>query len=362
MHFFCALPGARELAILGIALLALSIIALTVYWVGCHQKQRISVPQPAEHAPIPFKEMIAQDKQTPIFEQDKLEKMPGEEERENQKSAEPDIKVDQPMLEVPVLDFTQIFGELENKTKNNLTYLPLNLASCRFEDILCPSHTHVNVLGSNSWNYLHANHVKLEGKHFIATQYPLQVELFWRMCQKTSLILDLTNSGDMKRGLIPYVPVQGEAKTYGNLNVALADQEEIGKVQAQLYHYTLRDKENAKHPLIIPRVHYEGWDDHCGITEDDLDELTVIMESHKQQSNQPVIVHCRAGMGRTGTLIVASVLLELINQKQVNSENLLETIFRLILEGRAQRGPAFVQNPQQLEALWKWSSRLLLKN
>ena len=230
-----ARPGARELAILGVALLALSIIALIVYWVECHQKQRINVQQPARPSPIPFKEMIAQDKQTDIFEEAKQEKISAEEEQENkkpaepgikveekednQKPAEPGIKVGQPILEAPALDFTKIFGELESKTKDNLSYVPLNLASCRFADILCPSHTHVRVLGSNSWNYLHANHVKLEGKHFIATQYPMQMELFWRMCQKTSLILDLTNSGDMKKGLIPYAPVQGEAKIYGNLIV-----------------------------------------------------------------------------------------------------------------------------------------------
>jgi protein tyrosine phosphatase len=109
----------------------------------------------------------------------------------------------------------------------------------------------------------------------------------------------------------------------------------------------------------IARLHYEGWNDFEGISEDDLDKLIAVIMNYQKDSSQPVIVHCRAGVGRSGTLIVACALMHLMKQKKVDSSNLMEHLYRLILEGRKQRGPNFVQQPLQFEALCRWSWRAL---
>lgn len=69
-------------------------------------------------------------------------------------------------------------------------------------------------------------------------------------------------------------------------------------------------------------------------------------------------VHCRAGMGRTGTLIVAVILKEKIERGEITPANLRESLLKIVLGLRKHRGSAFVQRSTQLNALVEYAQYL----
>ena len=268
--------------------------------------------------------------------------------------------------EGPAHNFKKLFSLLQSRTPEDIPSLPLNGVSCRFSDILCPIDTHVFVPGETELLYFHANHVKLEGLHCIATQYPLyeQTPFFWRACQQACLIVDLTNAGDKKKGLSRYYPPFEASMTCGEIRLTCISKQRIKDLKAKLCTYHVEEKEaqeklEEKMQFDISRLHFKGWNDYSGISEDDLDKVLATIKSYQQDLSKPVIIHCRAGVGRTGTVFVAYALQLLMEEGKVNVSNLMDHLCRLILKGRAQRGPNFVQSPEQIEAIWKWSWRAL---
>jgi len=260
--------------------------------------------------------------------------------------------------------YEDVFEALRVRTKD-VENLPLNKNCCRFSNILCPAETHVSLYAKDG-SYLHANYVKLAGVNFILTQYPLpnQFSLFWLTCQNASLVVDLTNEKDMCTGLIPYAPPPGQLQMAGNLTIACEkDPQAIHKMRARLYSYDVKENDSSEKGCQIPRLHYEGWNDFEGISEDELDIAVAIMfKFYEKDPNRPLIMHCRAGVGRSGTVAVAYALSRLIRQNKVNEFNLEESIENLILEGRQQRGFAFVQSSDQLKTIYKWAKRTLKRS
>lgn len=273
---------------------------------------------------------------------------------------------------MPDFDFNALFIELGRPT-GTIDYMPYHkdIANCRFGDILCPRETRWNEtdqLSDGTEIKLHANKVDLEGLSFIATQYPMpyHIPLFWRMGAKSCLILDLTNEKDMKKGLEPYYPSRGEEIFQGKLSITCKEQEIFTDLDATLSSYLVEedDEDDSAEETSVEgkqccRLHFQGWDDFGGITESQMDRILEMMETSQTDPSVPLIVHCRAGVGRTGTILVARALLKLIKEHKVNESNLLDEISRLISEGRMQRGKGFVQTPIQLRAIFKWAWKAL---
>ena len=94
-----------------------------------------------------------------------------------------------------------------------MQFRPYHADSCRVEWLRCPS-THgvylpLDAFKGDTAHYLHANHVSLgEGLDFIATIYPLDCALFWKMAMhKGNVIVDLTNDKDLiDNKAKPYYP------------------------------------------------------------------------------------------------------------------------------------------------------------
>ncbi len=274
----------------------------------------------------------------------------------------------------PDMDFVTIFKEIREKTDQSIELIPFQKhpqveENCRFGNILCPRATLVKLPGTSDDHYLHANHVELEGQHFIAAQYPVvsRWSMFWSLCEQVSLVIDLTNGSDMQKIIDAYYPEEDstEEQEYGDFLLKCEKRKDLEGINASVYTYHVKNKneqkaKNSDEPqgFHVDRLHYKGWRDHLGITEDDLDQIIAVIESYKD-ADKPVVVHCRAGVGRTGVVVVAYALADLIKRKKINESNLMDHIKRLILEGRTKRGEEFVQTEEQLEALWKWSWRRL---
>lgn len=68
------------------------------------------------------------------------------------------------------------------------------------------------------------------------------------------------------------------------------------------------------------------------------------------------MVHCSAGVGRSGTLIVACAINALVKQKILTKDNRNETIAALVRAVRMQRGPLAVQTKDQMELLFDYAN------
>ncbi|KAM6154486.1 receptor-type tyrosine-protein phosphatase H [Erethizon dorsatum] len=151
-------------------------------------------------------------------------------------------------------------------------------------------------------------------RDFIAAQGPLPqtVHDFWRLVweQQSRTIVMLTNC--LESGRIKcehYWPVDTQPCIHGHLQVALVGEE-------VMENWVVRDLQllhiEEQKTLPVRQFHYLAWPDH-GVPPSP-DPLLAFWKMLRQWLDQtteggPPIVHCSAGVGRTGTLIALDVLL-----------------------------------------------------
>uniref|UniRef100_A0A1I8AJ26 Protein-tyrosine-phosphatase n=1 Tax=Steinernema glaseri TaxID=37863 RepID=A0A1I8AJ26_9BILA len=63
----------------------------------------------------------------------------------------------------------------------------------------------------------------------------------------------------------------------------------------------------------ITHIHWQSWPDH-GVPSNDLSPLVLLQRV--RQSQFPIVVHCSAGVGRTGSVVAIEYVLERIIYKQ----------------------------------------------
>ncbi|CAF1495863.1 unnamed protein product, partial [Didymodactylos carnosus] len=134
---------------------------------------------------------------------------------------------------------------------------------------------------------------------------------FWRMIwqQKSGVIAMTTN---VKEGGIPkcfqYWPLENRTRqTYGMY--AVTNEEGKPGENFNITKLTIR-KKNVDQPLTVYHCHFTKWPDH-GIpsgTESALQFLKEVRTLHRKTNLKvPIVVHCSAGIGRTGTFCTIDI-------------------------------------------------------
>ncbi|XP_045686284.1 receptor-type tyrosine-protein phosphatase H [Phyllostomus hastatus] len=196
---------------------------------------------------------------------------------------------------------------------------PENCAKNRYRNVLPYDWSRVplkSLPGEPGSDYINASFLPglWSPQEFIATQGPLPQTVgdFWRLVweQKSHTLVMLTNCVEFGRVKCEhYWPLDAEPCTHGHLQVTLEGEEEMENWTVRKLKLCHTQEQKT---LSVRQFHYVAWPDH-GVphTPDPLLAFWKMLRRWLDQNpgGGPPIVHCSAGVGRTGTLIALDVLL-----------------------------------------------------
>ncbi|XP_038265796.1 receptor-type tyrosine-protein phosphatase epsilon isoform X1 [Dermochelys coriacea] len=226
----------------------------------------------------------------------------------------------------------------------------------RYPNILPYDHSRViltQIDGVQSSDYINASYIDgyKEKNKFIAAQGPKQetVNDFWRMIweQKSAIIVMLTNLKERKEDkCYQYWPDQG-CWSYGNIRVSVED-------SIVLVDYTIRKfciqsqlHDGSKVPRFVTQLHFTSWPDF-GVPFTPIGMLKFLKKVKALNPSHagPIVVHCSAGVGRTGTFIVIDAILDMMHAEQ------RVDVFEFVARIRNQR-PQMVQTDMQYSFIYQ---------
>ncbi|XP_065411371.1 receptor-type tyrosine-protein phosphatase F isoform X12 [Chrysemys picta bellii] len=195
--------------------------------------------------------------------------------------------------------------------------LEVNKPKNRYANVIAYDHSRViltSVDGVPGSDYINANYIDGYRKQnaYIATQGPLPETLsdFWRMVweQRTATIVMMTRLEEKSRVKCDqYWPGRG-TETYGLIQVTLLDTVELAT-------YTVRTfalyKNGSSEKRELRQFQFMAWPDH-GVPEYPTPILAFLrrVKACNPLDAGPMVVHCSAGVGRTGCFIVIDAMLE----------------------------------------------------
>ncbi|XP_043267007.1 receptor-type tyrosine-protein phosphatase H [Venturia canescens] len=215
----------------------------------------------------------------------------------------------------------------------NAACLQANRKKNRYTDILPYDFSRVKlevIDNDPNTDYINASFIKgFSGdEDYIACQGPKEETTydFWRMIDQydVKIIVMLTQLVEKnKEKCHQYFPTIRETFTYENMAIRCTSELDY-KTYTQ--RTLILQKENEKRTII--HLHFKDWPDHD--VPEDFDPMInfcQIMRRHMGVNRGLVVVHCSAGIGRTGTLIAIDILLQHI--KENRKLDVFGTVYRL---------------------------------
>ncbi|XP_053961046.1 tyrosine-protein phosphatase Lar isoform X1 [Anastrepha ludens] len=222
--------------------------------------------------------------------------------------------------------FSQEYESIEpgqQFTWDNSNY-DYNKSKNRYANVTAYDHSRVQlplidgIIGSD---YINANYCDGYRKHnaYVATQGPLQETFsdFWRMCWelKTTTIVMMTRLEERTRiKCDQYWPVRG-TETYGQMFVTITETQELATYSIRTFQICRQGFNERRE---IKQLQFTAWPDH-GVPEHPAPFLQFLRRCRAltPPDSGPVIVHCSAGVGRTGCYIVIDSMLERMKHEKI---------------------------------------------
>ncbi|RZC38965.1 Y phosphatase and/or fn3 domain containing protein, partial [Asbolus verrucosus] len=222
----------------------------------------------------------------------------------------------------------------ENKSKN------------RYNNLIAYDHSRVileKVNGNPHSDYINANYIdgyKIS-KAYIATQGPKSSTLFdfWRMIwqENTQCIAMLANVYESgKKKVEKYWPAINETLKFGDISIRYVSHKVYADFEHRVFQIS-RKKQTRK----VEQLHFSSWPDHgVPLYSQSLVSLLQKILKLPLSSKSPLVVHCSAGVGRTGTILLCDICLRMAARE--GSIDVLRWLQKL----REQR-PNLVDNVEQ---------------
>ncbi|XP_062827862.1 tyrosine-protein phosphatase non-receptor type 6 isoform X3 [Anolis carolinensis] len=255
--------------------------------------------------------------------------------------------------------------ETKNLHERNEGQRPENKCKNRYKNILPFDHSRVvlqdrdgNVAGSD---YINANYIKNTmvspeecTKTYIASQGCLEATIndFWQMVwQENSRIIVMTTR-EVEKGrnkCVPYWPEVGSSKEYRPYIVEnFGEHDALEYKLRQLRISPIDDGEAVRD---IWHYQYLSWPDH-GVPSEPGGVLGFLDQINQKQESIPaagsIVVHCSAGIGRTGTIIVIDMIVDMISTKGLDCDIDIPKVIQMV---RSQRS-GMVQTEAQYKFIY----------
>ncbi|XP_076579067.1 protein tyrosine phosphatase receptor type Fa isoform X2 [Chaetodon auriga] len=195
--------------------------------------------------------------------------------------------------------------------------LEVNKPKNRYANVIAYDHSRVILMpvdGVPGSEYINANYIDGYRKQnaYIATQGPLPETLsdFWRMVweQRTCTIVMMTRLEEKSRVKCDqYWPSRG-TETYGMIQVTMLDTVELATYSVRTFALY---KNGSSEKREVRQFQFMAWPDH-GVPEYPTPTLAFLrrVKACNPPDTGPMVVHCSAGVGRTGCFIVIEAMLE----------------------------------------------------
>ncbi|XP_068515985.1 receptor-type tyrosine-protein phosphatase O isoform X2 [Anas acuta] len=202
--------------------------------------------------------------------------------------------------------------------------LPMNRCKNRYTNILPYDFSRVRLVSMNEEegsDYINANYIPgyNSPQEYIATQGPLPETRndFWKMVlqQKSQIIVMLTQCNEKRRVKCDhYWPFTEDPIAYGDITVEMLSEEEHTDWVYRNFRICYADEVQD-----VMHFNYTAWPDHGVPTTNAAESILQFVQMVRQKSAKskgPMIIHCSAGVGRTGTFIALDRLLQHIRDHE----------------------------------------------
>ncbi|CAF3615371.1 unnamed protein product [Adineta steineri] len=228
----------------------------------------------------------------------------------------------------------QQFGKLQRFMIENKDILscnegikPINRLKNRYKDVLPYDKSRVILKCENDSDYINASFIEdFNGYHrYIAAQGPIDESIndFIRMIWDFQITSIICTANDVEAGRFKfrrYWPNNEESCQFGLYHIA--------KDQSSDKSYSCNDYEIC--PLVITReetqrhvllYHFLHWPDHDTPNDEApiLDLLLRLYKNRDSSIDSPILVHCSAGCGRTGSIIAIDLCRLFLNDEHLFS-------------------------------------------
>ncbi|GLH15910.1 Tyrosine-protein phosphatase Lar, partial [Gryllus bimaculatus] len=233
----------------------------------------------------------------------------------------------------------------------------VNRKKNRYKDILpfdCSRVILEDYAGIPGSDYINANYIKgaSGSPAYIASQGPLPhtVNDFWRMvvqCEVQVIVMACNEEESGKHKCENYwVEHEGEEKQFGMVAIQLMKASVVCPdflVRTMRLKYT-KNHSSTQEERTVCQFHYSAWPDHGvpPLVRPLLDMVRLVRDTQASET-LPVLVHCSAGCGRTGTICAIDYVWGLLRAGKLTKDF---SLFTLVREMRKQR-IAMVQTKEQ---------------
>ncbi|XP_069543910.1 receptor-type tyrosine-protein phosphatase O isoform X1 [Brachyistius frenatus] len=202
--------------------------------------------------------------------------------------------------------------------------LPVNRPKNRYTNILPYDFSRVKLISMHNdegSDYINANYIPgyKHVKEYIATQGPLPETRndFWKMVlqEKSPIVVMLTQCNERRRVKCDhYWPFTDEPVMYGEISVEMLSETESPEWTVRKFRLGYADESQD-----VLHLNYTSWPDHGVPTVNAIESILQFVLIVRQQANRskdPIVVHCSAGVGRTGTFIALDRLMQHIREHE----------------------------------------------
>ncbi|XP_059224226.1 tyrosine-protein phosphatase non-receptor type 9 isoform X5 [Stomoxys calcitrans] len=237
-----------------------------------------------------------------------------------------------------------------------------NVTKNRYTDVLCYDHSRVvlsRVGGDEVSDYINANFVDgyKQKNAYISTQGPLPKtsQDFWRMIWEQHCLVIVMTTRVMERGRVKcgqyWEPAENSSLEFGNFHVrtlSIETNEDYTVASLELRNTKTDEVRNVSH------WQFTSWPDY-GVPSSAMAMITFLQKVREKQAQMvqalgdtwaghprgpPIVVHCSAGIGRTGTFITLDICISRL--EDVGTADIRGTVEKI----RAQRAYS-IQMPDQ---------------